>query len=105
MKCPNCGEAAAPDHDDRLYCVSCGLAGPREVRDELAARLAPAGVLAEAERLLRERGASEVTLSYGDEWPGMRHGVCLVGRVGSSDAAANTLAEAYEKLTKGDAHG
>jgi hypothetical protein len=41
---------------DWLVCAGtgmCGLCGPRDVLEALAARLTPASVLAEAERLLR----------------------------------------------------
>jgi hypothetical protein len=42
MTCPHCGAEMHPDHDDRQYCTACGLAGPRDVLEALAARLAPA---------------------------------------------------------------
>jgi hypothetical protein len=42
MTCPHCGAAMHPDHDDRRYCTACGLAGPRDVLEALAARLARA---------------------------------------------------------------
>jgi len=97
MKCPSCGAdswvhlACDAAH---LVCTVCALAGPREVLEALAARLAPAGVLAEAERLLREARVFEVQFTWT---------TVLLAR--DADAYEPTLAEAYEKLTKGDAHG
>lgn len=46
MNCPNCGAAleGLTEYGDHA-CAQCGLAGPRDVLEGLAARLAPAGAL------------------------------------------------------------
>jgi hypothetical protein len=83
-------------HTDRTHAdwaCACGLAGGRDVLDALAARLAPAGVLAEAERLLRAAGVSEAQFTWTTG---------LLARDG--DAYEPTLAEAYAKLKEGN-HG
>jgi hypothetical protein len=98
MKCPNCDEATTPDHDDRLYCTACGLAGPREVLEALAARLAPAGVLEAAERVLRERGVYTITLRVRCDADG--GGVTLRGRNLRKIRSKGTLAGAVARLER-----
>jgi hypothetical protein len=63
---------------------------PDDLRAELARRLAPAGILAEAERLLRVAGVSEAQFTWT---------TVLLARDG--DVYEQTLAEAYDKLTGG----
>ena len=96
MKCPHCS-ADSWAHIDRdpsvLRCTSCGLAGPRDVLEALAARLAPAGVLDEAERLLRAAGVRKTRFYY-----------LMTAVIASDDVYEQTLAEAYAELTGGN-HG
>jgi hypothetical protein len=40
MSCPGCAAEMVHDHDDRMYCIACGLAGPRDALEKLAARFA-----------------------------------------------------------------
>ena len=66
MKCPNCGHKMryihAPVRGDHVRCDECSLDAPRDVLERLAARLAPAGVLAEAEQVLCSVGIYGLTL-------------------------------------------
>jgi hypothetical protein len=102
MTCPHC---SAEMHADRAYhdyaCAACGLCAPREVLEALAARLAPAGVLGAAGRLLLTNvGECDISFRegrvYANRWP---------DEPDSPDTRGATLAEVYEKLTRGDAHG
>ena len=104
MNCPNCAAPIGEHMTDYGDCAVCGLAGPRDVLEALAARLAPAGVLAEAERLLRTTPLFAVCLDdmfVGADW-------WTEGRDGEDAMDCGqfeTLAEAYEKLTKGERNG
>jgi len=94
MTCPHCAE---PMHADDEYgdqaCPACGLAGPREVLEALAARLSPAGVLEAAERALREREVHMVALRKAS-------GVTLWGVSRCKITSRGTLADAVGRLDK-----
>lgn len=96
MNCPSCAREMHTDRTFADWACGCGLAGPRDVLEALAARLGPAGVLAEAERLCKAAHVSEVQFIGHQVWlqAAWTEGVC-----------AATLAEAYEELTKGERDG
>jgi hypothetical protein len=59
LACPGCGVPLVWHTQVDLYvCAKCQLTAPRDVLEALAARLAPAGVLAEAGRLLANAGVT-----------------------------------------------
>lgn len=70
-------------------CPACGLAGPRDVLEQLAARLAPAGVMAEAERLFDVANVAVADRLTTVRWRLMRKGHGFGWHFG------DTLAEAY----------
>ena len=97
MRCadPKCGGAleahtAYGDH----ACPACGLAGPRDVLEQLAARLAPAGVLAEAQRLFAEAEVVAVDRLLPARWRCMRIGHGFGWHFGATLAEAFASAEA-----------
>jgi hypothetical protein len=95
LACPGCGGDMQPTIVRDDWHCDCGLFGPRDVLEALAARLAPAGVLEAAERLLREAlphtGYIEVQF-HGDTI------AVLDTYADDAKAEARTLADAYAKL-------
>lgn len=97
--CPHCRRETHPRSEalpeyGNFTCAWCQLSAPREVLEALAARMAPAGVLEAAERLLRAARVSEAQFTWT---------TVLLAR--DADAYEPTLAEAYDKLTKGERDG
>lgn len=98
MNCPHCNHhPLEPTGAHDWFCPMCLFAGSSDVLEALAERLAPAGILAEAERLLREREVHMVALRQNGDGTG---GVTLWGLDGRKIRSRGTLVEAVARLEK-----
>jgi hypothetical protein len=92
MNCPHCG---AEMHTDRTHadwaCAACGLAGPRDVLEALAARLAHGNDLLEAMGVLSSQLEAERALKPADMMPRAAHVTVARSRRAWMNAATSVL--------------
>lgn len=103
MICPSCNAEMHTDRTHADWACECGLAGPRDVLEALAARLGPAGILDAAQCLLEHAKVQRVSFGMATFSPDDCSTVLHFG-ASAPEVVGDTLAQAYAKLT-GGRHG